>query len=220
MRAMIASACSLALGAIACAPHEIMPEHAAAGASDNLCVSVIRFAGNDERRAFVDANAEAIVRAVSTGGFGLTANRTGDGLLAFVWAPSCPEPGLDAAFGLDGADARTERRYARPEAAYDRDPEDSDPPPPDWNQDTPRRCVLRLYDRQRGDRLHAALVNAGLRDPAVIEQMPDLYISADESCTLMQRLAALADPEHRARYCENTSLASCGFDGPVDIVHQ
>lgn len=130
---------------------------------------------------------------------------------------TCPTRNLDQAFGLLGVDdAVTNAIVATmPEIIAGRSAEIAEHEV--WDQDDVRQCVARIAgSREPEGPLMADLVMSGLRD-AQVHGTDDtgLYLSADEHCALVERVArsALSDNsagDRQLTLCPNASHRACG----------
>lgn len=188
---------------------------AQAGNADlnQFCRVTLEFPSDQGRADFIDANVESIIARAPA--VTLWSHPTAAKAYVFAERDVCPASALDDVLGLPGTDAVATSRETVTQsaltgmiAAEDRGPS--------WNQDSVRQCVLRgrqVRDEPWG--FMRSLMGSGLRDPSVHGNGESIFFSANESCTLVERVAQAAMLQTNGgvvdlRFCANSSHRACG----------
>jgi hypothetical protein len=213
--AVIATAL-MALATISCTSAD-EPGNAVSANISTVCVEKLRFADDGHRSAFLDRNADRIIRQTATGALYIIPDIDIPTLeLASSEAGSCPADGLAAAYGFEGSYHAANRQASAEEVQSQLEQTmglnlsgtDSDV----------HRCVVRT-DRGGLDEfglLSRRLWFSGLRRARLEGADGVIYLAAEESCALLRRFALaamnsleLADPQ--LVLCGETSFRGCGF---------
>lgn len=213
---------ALALGGCDASPVKVVgpPE-----ASHQVCLSVLQFASDAERTAFMRANLDAIVRHAGAARL-ILATHPQEPVVAIMAADeTCPADGFEAAYALRGAEGRAVLTEAMSIEAAATHISALFGEAPNLTERDPHRCVARIdgmHPSPATEQTMNALGFSGLRGAIVnigpTTSGPAAFLGAEDSCSLVRNftsavLNAARPTNAGVAYCADASYVGCGWGG-------